>query len=142
MQFHINTFNFWRKIIILKLFPYLKQRYRIFFSAGMDVGHSFIQIRKSCFFFRKRGKKNKLIFCLFQKISVKFSVFFFCSRKSSLAIHSFDFKTVFFFFRAPEKKNSIFIHSFDFPLKVHKNELFRGKKIRYLCLNPYKFWRT
>ena len=47
-----------------------------FFYAGMDVGHSFIQIRKSCFFFpAKRKKKIQL-------------VFFFFPRKSSSVIHS------------------------------------------------------
>ena len=55
-----------------------------------------------------------------------FCVFFF-PRKSSHVIHSFNFggrKKK----HNPEKKNSFFIHSFDIPQKVHKNELFRGKK--------------
>ena len=132
MQFHINTFNFWRKIIILKLFPYLKQRYRIFFSAGMDVGHSFIQIRKSCFFFPKTRKKKQVDFLSFPENFRQTFCFFFCSRKSSLAIHSFDFRTV-FFFPAPEKKTAFsFIHSI-FLLKCTKTN-FSGKKKRYLCL--------
>ena len=77
-----------------------------------------------------------LIFCLFQKIPGK--LFFFCSRKSSLAIHSFDFETAFFFPGAGKKKNIIFIQPFDFPLKVHKNELFREKKYDTFVLS-YRF---
>ena len=55
-----------------------------FFYADKFVGHSFIQIRKSCFFFPKpRKKKTRCVF--------------FFPRKSSSAIHS-DFDEVLFFF--------------------------------------------
>ena len=90
---------------------------------------------KIVFFFSENAeKKNRLIFCLFQKISENFSVFFFCSRKSSLAIHSFDFKTVFFLPGAGKKKQHF--HSFiRFSPKSAQKRTFPGKKIRYLLVN-------
>ena len=55
---------------------------------------------------------------------------FFFPRKSSLAIHSFDFKAV-FFFPAPEiKKNSFFIHSFEIHQKCTKKN-FSGEIKKY-----------
>ena len=67
------------------------------------------------FFFSNIGENRSL--CVF-------FVCFFFSRKSSYAIHSFDFTAVLLF------------HSFiRNSSKMHKKDLFRGnKKIRYLCL--------
>merc|ERR1712035_57525 len=98
----------------------------------MDVGHSFIQIRKSCFFFFPRSgeKKNTDLFFFisqeklighsfgflwsplffnsswlyfFFRSFVCFLCVFFFPRKSSHVIHSFDLRVVFFFFPASEK---------------------------------------
>ena len=142
---------------LLKYFDiYLSKGTVFFFSAGMDVGHSFIQIRKSCFFFPRSGKKKiQTCFFLFPRKSwsvihsdfygvpffltvvgcifffPQFCLFFVCFFLSTekFTCHSFIRSQSCFFFPASEKiKNSIFIHSIDFSPKVHKNELFRGKK--------------
>ena len=77
------------------------------------------------FFFSNIGENRSL--CVF-------FVCFFFPRKSSYAIHSFDFTAV--FFSGNGKKKQLF-HSFiRNSSKMHKKDLFRGnKKIRYLCSN-------
>ena len=98
-----------------------------FFYAEKFVGHSFIQIRKSCFFFPKtREKKTSWFFDFSRKIPEIFLFFFFCSRKSSSAIHSFDFKAVFFFW-ARKKKARFSLNQSILPKKVQKMN-FAGKK--------------
>ena len=63
---------------------------------------------------------------------------FFFPRKSSHAIHSFDFRAVFFFRHRKEKKTAFsFIHQ-NFSKKAQKRTYPRKKKIRYLCPNPKK----
>ena len=95
-----------------------------FFPAGMDVGHSFIQIRKSCFFFPRSGKNREK----------KHKLVFFSQEK--FIGHSFGFLTdsyflikvgcVFFFpgfFRFAGKKNTILDFN-EWMTNVHA----RGKK--------------
>ena len=63
-----------------------------------------------------------------RKYAGNVSVFFFCLRKSSLAIHSFNFITVFFFSGAGKKKKQHF-HSFiRFSPKSAQKRTFPGKK--------------
>ena len=113
-----------------------------FFTRKSSLAiHSFKSENRVFFFFRKRGKKKKTswFFDFSRKFPENFLFFFFVAEK--FVGHSFiRFQNCFFFFSGHrKKKNSIFIHSFDFPPKVHKNELFRGKKkIRYLCYNSFK----
>ena len=131
------------------------------------MGHSFIQNRKSCFFFREAEKKNTSLFffswkssyaihskfhgfnvifnkmgCFFFPEILAFFCFFFSWKSSH--VHSFiRSQSCFFFFPVSEKKNSFFIHSIGFAQKCVKNELFRGnKKIRYLWLASSlpRFW--
>ena len=76
-----------------------------FFFADMDVGHSFIQIRKSCIFFFPR-KSSSVIQSDFDEVS-----FFF--NKSCLYFFFPNFCVFFCFFSFPRKSSSV-IHSFDF----------------------------
>ena len=70
-----------------------------------------------CFLFSQFCCRSVCVFLL--------CVFFF-PRKSSHAIHSFDFRAVIFSFLAPErKKNSFFIHSSEFLKKRTKTSLSR-----------------
>ena len=134
-----------------------KQRYRIFFYADMDVGYSFIQIQKSCFFlFPRSGKKktqhvffyfprksssvihsdfddvpiffNKSCLCFFFPIFLVFFCFFSFPRKSSKVIHSFNFWSGKKKTNREIKKNSFFIHSFDNPQKFAKTNFSREIK--------------
>ena len=67
--------------------------------------------------------------------SVCFFCFFFFPRKSSLAIHSFDFRAVFFFSGTGKKKTAFsFIHS-NFSKNAQKRTYPGKKKIRYLCVS-------
>ena len=117
-----------------------------FFSAGMDVGHSFIQIRKSCFFFPRSGKKRKkkTQACFFfpqeKFIGHSFgilmnSIFF---NKSWLYFFSPNF-CVFLclFFFSPGKVHRSFIWNFDeFPFFFNKSWLwffFPGFLCVFLC---------
>ena len=130
----------------------------------MDVGHSFIQIRKSCFFFfRGAGKKNTDLFffisqeklighsfgflwsplfltvvgCIFFFRSfVCFLCVFFFPRKSSHVIHSFDLRVVFFFSGFGKNKKQYF-HSFNrFFSKSAQKRTFPGKKKNTVPLVP------
>ena len=124
------------------------QRYRIFFYADKFVGHSFIQIRKSCFFFPKAKKKQDVFFSFRGKVHRPFipilmkSSFFF--NKSDLffflrilrvflcsffSADKFTCHSFIQFWRPekkkhnPEKKNSFFIHSIEIPQKCAKTNL-------------------
>ena len=111
------------------------QRYRIFFFPEKFMGHSFIQNRKSCFFFfRKKntslffffpGKVHtafiqiwpsltyflikSVVFFFFRKFGY-FCCFFFPGKVHMSFIHSSE-KAV-FFFRSRKKKKQLF-HSFN-----------------------------
>ena len=95
-----------------------------FLSQKKFMSHSF-RIWWIFLFFFESGM------CTFPHILGCF-LFVFFSCKSSRVIHSFDLISV-FLITSLAKKISFFIHSFDLPQKVHKNELFQEKKIRYLC---------
>ena len=66
-----------------------------------------------------------------------FLVFFFPGK---VKIHSLTRLKSLFFFSGGGKKNSFFTHSHDFWPKVRKNELFPGKKKRYLWYNRGLSW--
>ena len=133
------------------------QRYRIFFFRGHGRWSFIHSNPKIVFFFFSRSGKKKIQTCFFlfprkswsvihsdfygvpffltvvgciffSAVLSVFCVFFSFHGKVHMSfIHSIS--ELFFFFPASEKiKNSIFIHSIDFSPKVHKNELFRGKK--------------
>ena len=98
-----------------------------FFYTKKFVGHSFIQIRKSFFFFPKTRKKKTSWFFDFSRKFPENFLFFFFSRKCSSAIHSFDFKTVFLFPGTGKKKQHF--HSFiRFSPKSAQKRTFPGKK--------------
>ena len=144
---------------LFKILDMLEQRYRIFFfSAGMDVGHSFIQIRKSCFFFFPRSGKKKIQTCFFlfprKSWSVihsdfygvpffltvvgcifffpQFCLFFVCFFLSTekFTCHSFiRSQSCFFFFSGFGKNKKQYFHSFNrFFSKSAQKRTFPGKK--------------
>ena len=122
------------------------------------MGHSFIQNRKSCFFFSAKkiqacfffSRKsshgihsnlakpnvffNKMGCIFFFRIFGYFCCFFFPGKVHMSFIHSSE-KAV-FFFRSRKKKNSFFIHSIGFAQKCVKNELFREKKNTVPLVGP------
>ena len=63
MQFHIYEFNFWRKVIFLKLFPYLKRILGFdFFLRLIFKGISMIKLELISFLFRIFFFNTKLFF--------------------------------------------------------------------------------
>ena len=111
----------------------------VFFSLIKFMGHSFIQIAKSCagtgkvhtpFIQDLAGstllkKKNGVFFFLhifMHFLYVKVHVWF---------IHSIPY----LFFPVAREKKSFFIHSFNFQTKIYEKQTFQQKKIRYL-----RFW--
>ena len=98
-----------------------------FISTDKFVGHSFIQIRKSCFFFfpKARKKKTQADFWNFWD----FFLFFFFWSAEKFTCHSFiRFQSCFFFFRHRKKKKTAFsfIHS-NFSKNAQKRT-YPGKK--------------
>ena len=84
-----------------------------FFLTEKIVGHSFIQIRNSCFFSAKRKKKYKLIFFLHEKFighsfGILMNSYFF--NKSWLFFFSPDFVCFYVFFFFPRKVHMSFIY--------------------------------
>ena len=82
------------------------------------------------FFFSNIGENRSL--CVF-------FVCFFFPRKSSYAIHSFDFTAV--FFSGNEKKNSFFIHSFEIHQKCTK-KISAGEIKKYDTFALIFEWKT
>ena len=141
----------------------------VFFSREIDVGNSFIQIRKLCFFSRShifgqkkktrcifffRGKvhrpfirilRNPLFFlikmcCVFFTSFLCVFLFFFFPRKSSHVIHSFDFQGR--KKKQPGKKTAFsFIQKIS-PKSAQKRSYPGKKKIRYLCWRQNIFYKV
>ena len=96
---------------------------KMFFSLEKFIGHSFGFWWSPIFF-------NKSWLCFFFLAFLWFFCVFF-PRKSSRAIHSFNFWSG---KKNKPGKNKKQLFHFRFPPKMRKNELFRGKnKKRYLC---------